>query len=80
MIGRLAVSLSYRGQRLGERLLIDALARVLAASQEVGSTAAIVDAKDADILAFYRRYGFMAFPDQPRRLVLPMKVIAQLKR
>ena len=78
LIGRLAVSRSHRGLRLGERLLIDAFQRCHAASRAVGSVAVIVDAKDADVAAFYARYGFIAFPDQPLRLFLPMKTIGGL--
>ena len=80
LIGRLAVSLSFKGHRLGERLLIDALERCHAASRAVGSVAVIVDAKDADVAAFYARYGFIAFPDRPLRLFLPMKTIGTLTR
>jgi predicted GNAT family N-acyltransferase len=78
LIGRLAVSLSYRGQRLGERLLVDALARSLAASRTVASNAVIVDAKEPETVTFYQRYGFISFPGQPQRLFLPMKTIAKL--
>jgi predicted GNAT family N-acyltransferase len=78
LIGRLAVSRSHRGHRLGERLLIDALQRCRAASRAVGSVAVIVDAKDADIATFYARHGFVALPDQPLRLFLPMKTIGAL--
>jgi ribosomal protein S18 acetylase RimI-like enzyme len=78
LIGRLAVDRRHRGLRLGERLLIDALRRSLAASETVASVAVVVDAKDETGVAFYRRYGFIAFPDQPLRLFLPMKTIARL--
>jgi predicted GNAT family N-acyltransferase len=78
LIGRLAISHSHRGHRLGERLLIDAFLRCHAASRTVGSVAVIVDAKDADTATFYARYGFVAFPDQPLRLFLPMKTIGTL--
>ena len=78
-MGRLAVDQSYRGLRLGERLLIDALRRSLAASQAIASVAVIVDAKDQTGVAFYLRYGFISFPDQPLRLFLPMKTIADLE-
>ena len=78
LIGRLAVSRSHRGHRVGERLLIDALQRCHAASSAVSSVAVIVDAKDADVATFYARYGFVAFPDQPFRLFLPMKTIGTL--
>jgi predicted GNAT family N-acyltransferase len=80
LIGRLAVDRAHRGLRLGERLLIDALRRSLAASQSVASVAVLVEAKDAAGAAFYARYGFVAFPDQPLRLFLPMKTIAQVAR
>lgn len=80
LIGRLAISVSYRGHRLGEWLLIDALRRSLDASKTVGSTAVVVDAKDAEVVAFYTRYGFIPFPDQPQRLFLPIKTIAQLPK
>lgn len=78
LIGRLAVSLAHKGHRLGERLLIDALRRCHAASRAVGSVAVLVDAKDAEVAAFYERYGFAAFPEQPSRLFLPIKTIATL--
>jgi len=80
LIGRLAVDQGYRGLRLGERLLIDALRRSLMASQTVASFAVIVDAKDQTGVAFYLRYGFISFPDQALRLFLPMKAIAQLEK
>ena len=78
LLGRLAVDGSARGQRLGEYLLMDALRRALVASREVGSVAVIVDAIDQAAGAFYDRYGFRPFPDQPRRLFLPMAVIEPL--
>ncbi len=78
LLGRLAVDQAYRGRGLGERLLIDALRRSLAASRSVASVAVIVDAKDEAGAAFYARYGFVAFPDQALRLFLPMRTIAAL--
>jgi hypothetical protein len=57
---------------------MDALRRALTASREVASVAVIVDAKDENAVSFYRRYGFLRFPDQSMRLFLPMVVIEQL--
>ena len=79
LLGRLAVDQAYRGQGLGERLLIDALQRSLATSRSVASVAVIVDAKDETGAAFHARYGFVAFPNQPLRLFLPMKTMAALE-
>ena len=71
LLGRIAVSLKYRGKGLGERLLIDALKRSLEASRVVGSAAVIVDAKDSSGVRFYERYGFKLLPEQDLRLSSP---------
>jgi len=78
LLGRLAVSLKYRGKGLGEYLLIDALKRSLEVSRVVGSAAVIVDAKDSSGVRFYERYGFKLLPDQNLRLFIAMKTIAKL--
>ena len=73
LLGRLAVNVADRGQRLGERLLVDALARSADVSTKVGSVAVIVDALDDRAAKFYQRYGFQPFADSPLRLFFPMK-------
>jgi ribosomal protein S18 acetylase RimI-like enzyme len=78
LLGRLAVSVRFQRQRLGEWLLVDALKRSLGASAAVGSTAVIVDAKDDAGVRFYERYGFERLPEQPRRLFITMKTISSL--
>ena len=78
LLGRLAISLKYRGKGLGEYLLIDALKRSLEASRVVGSPAVIVDAKDSSGVRFYERYRFKLLPEQDLRLFIAMKTIAML--
>ena len=78
LLGRLAVDTSLRGKGMGEYLLMDALRRALVASRQVAAVAVIVDAKDDNVVAFYRRYGFIPFADQANRLFLPMGTIEQL--
>lgn len=80
LLGRLAVDSDYRGLGLGMHLLLDALQRALLHSGEVASWAVIVDAKDEASERFYRRYGFKALLQTPRRLFLPMATIAELFR
>jgi hypothetical protein len=46
LVGRLARDLSFRGQRIGELLLVNALERALFASEQVASITVVVDAKD----------------------------------
>ncbi len=76
LLGRLAVDTNYRGQRLGEMLLMDALERSLLSSQQIAALAVVVDAKDDAAVGFYLRYGFQPVVDDPRRMFLPMQTTA----
>ncbi len=80
LIGRLAVDHRYQGERLGGRLLLDALARALATSRDVASVAVITDAKDEEAQSFYEHYGFQRLPTERhgRRLFLPMGTVERL--
>jgi len=80
LLGRLAVDRRYRGQGLGEILLMDALRRALAQSSQIAAVAVVVDASDDAAARFYRRFGFLSFPERPDRLFLPMKTVALLFR
>lgn len=79
LIGRLVVDDRYRGQGLGEKLLLDALERCLVQSSHIASCVVVVDAKDDQAKAFYRKYGFLELPGIPNRLLLPMATIEQMK-
>ena len=78
MIGRLAVDNRYRGKKLGEFLLIDALKRSWDQTQQIGAAAVVVDAKNEAALGFYLKMGFIQFRDDPARLFLPMKTVEKL--
>ena len=78
LLGRLAVDQSAQGQGLGAFLLMDAIHRVLLASQTLAVHAVTVDARDAAAAAFYRKYGFITFEDDARQLMLPMATLRQL--
>ena len=80
LMGRLAIDKEYQGQGFGEHLLLDALRRSLEATTDVASFAVLVDAKDENACQFYRNYDFIQFPEQARRLFLPMRTIEQLLR
>lgn len=75
LLGRLAVSKEFHGQRLGQKLLMDVLYRSLQLSKQVASAGVIVDAKDSSALEFYKRYGFLELPLVERRLFLAMATI-----
>jgi len=80
LLGRLARSVDFRGQGIGETLLVDALKKALQNSTHVASWAVIVDAKDEEAAEFYQRYGFISFPSRPNRLFLPMTSIQRMFR
>jgi predicted GNAT family N-acyltransferase len=78
LIGRLARSLEFKGQGVGELLIMAALKQALDHSRSIASVAVVVDAKDERAKIFYRRYGFIELPDHPRRLFIPMKTVEEM--
>ena len=74
-LARLAVRKDLKGLGHGEYLLFHAIDRVARVAGEVGGYAAFVDAKDEKAAAFYQKYGFTAFPDDPLTLCLPFAAI-----
>lgn len=72
-MGRLAIDQAFKGQGLGGALLADALDR--AAHSEIAAFALMVDAKDEAAAAFYRHHGFIALPDSPLTLFLPLAAV-----
>ena len=78
LLGRLAVDRSMKGKGVGQHLLMDALRRCLGAAANNAAMAVLVDAKDDAAEAFYRHFSFLPLQQQPRRLFLPMNVIAGL--
>ena len=69
LIARLGVDERYKGQGFGEWLLIDALAKLLSASDSVAFPVIIVEAKDGS-KHFYEKYGFTAFKDNESKLFI----------
>ena len=74
LVGRLAIDQRAQGRRLGEKLLMDALRRVVDASAIVGCIGIVVDAKDEEAERFYVRYDFVTVSAEswPRRMFLPI--------
>ena len=77
LLGRLAVDNQYKGHKLGEYMLMDALYKSHQVSKEIGSFAVIVDPINAEATQFYLKYGFIELPDSGR-MFLSMKTIALL--
>jgi predicted GNAT family N-acyltransferase len=73
LIGQLAVDKRVKGRRLGEFLLLDAMQRIVAVSQQVGIRLIQVHAIDDEAKAFYVKYGFTSLVDNQRHLFYPVR-------
>ena len=82
LVGRLAVDQRARGLRIGEALLLDALRRAADASEVLGCTGVLVDAKDETAEGFYLCYGFVVVEATawPHRMFLPMATVLDVLR
>jgi len=79
LLGRLAVDRSVQKQGLGSLLLVDALRRAAAISEQLGIRAVEVEAIDVVAKEFYARFGFRPLADEPQHLLMPMHEIRKLK-
>lgn len=69
-LARLAISDELKKQGHGEYLLVHAIERAARVAAEVGGYAIFVDAKSKEGAEFYKKYGFVPFPDDPLILVM----------
>jgi predicted GNAT family N-acyltransferase len=77
LIGRLARDQNYRGQGIGETLLVDALHRCLEGTSTSGAIAVVVEAENEKARSFYLEFGFIQFPDHPNKLFMLMRTVEE---
>jgi hypothetical protein len=77
-IGRLARDLRETKPGFGEKILGDALYRILRLSKELGVFAVDVDAKNHRAKRFYQKYGFCELQDNPMGLIMPIKTLEKV--
>lgn len=75
LLGRLARDVSFKGQGIGNLLMVDALQRAYESSSVIGSVAVVTDPKDDRAARFYAEFGFK--PLDGRRMFLPMKAVPE---
>ncbi|NQZ06697.1 MAG: N-acetyltransferase [Algicola sp.] len=80
-LARLGVDLSQQGQKLGERLLVDAIYRTTLVAQQISAIGLFVDPLTPELVPFYQQYGFVsAVPDDDSRLEmwLPIRTCIEI--
>lgn len=80
LLGRLAVDQRFQGQKLGQRMLLRAMAQVEHAGQQVGVYALVLDTIDEQARDWYLSldFGFQPLPENPERLFVTLAFIQQL--
>jgi len=74
LLGRLARSLEFKGQHIGNRLMVSALSRAVEGARQVASWAVVTDPKDEKARSFYEEFGFK--PLTAERMFVTMKDVA----
>ena len=77
LLERLARDNKFRGEGIGEFLLVDALKRSYDTTSHVASLAIVVDPIDNDAVRFYEKYGFISLPDSGK-MFISMKTVSKL--
>ncbi len=75
LLARMAVDSQHKSKGLGKYLLRFAFQASLDLAEISGCFLLIVDAKDDDSVAFYRKHDFEALPDNPKRLFILTSIL-----
>ncbi len=74
-LARIAVAKRLQRHGLGSHMVMNAMEKVVAVSENLGLVGFFVDAKDKNVSEYYKRFGFIPLPDTPLKLFLPLKTI-----
>lgn len=66
LLGQIGVDVNYKGQGLGDLLLMDAQARCDEISRKLGIRALMLDARSESLAGWYEKHDFVRFPDSLR--------------
>lgn len=70
LIGQLAVDRQFQKRGFARQLLIYALKTCFALSKDIGCFGVITHPLDEEVRSFYRRFGFVDLPGDPRRAMI----------
>lgn len=72
------VSETVKGQGVGSRMLMHAMARCTRVAREIGGVAIVVDALEENVTAFYERVGFLRFEPGSLKMFIPMATVREM--
>lgn len=78
LFAQLAVDVRFQRQQIGERLLMNAQARVDRLSRETGVYAMILDARTESLARWYEQYDFRRRKDGPLQMYKSIRAIRKL--
>ncbi len=76
-LGRLARAKQFKGQGIGDILMVAAMEKFIEVFVLAGGIGLFVDAKDQKAKEFYERFGFVSLPSNEFELFLPVKTIQE---
>ena len=68
----LEYDIEYQDKKVGKGLLKDAVLKTILVSEQVGLKGLLVHALNDNARYFYKAHGFIEFPDNPLKLILPI--------
>jgi len=77
LLAKLALDQRLHGTGLGSELLVRALELIVNSAKKAGGKLVVVDAIDAEAVAFYEHHDFERLPDNPMRLVMKLSTAAK---
>jgi ribosomal protein S18 acetylase RimI-like enzyme len=78
LLGCLAVTAKYQRCGLGRLLLVDAMRRIVEASEIIAARAVEVLAINEEARNWYQKFGFLPFRDNELHLYLPMHTVKEV--
>jgi GNAT superfamily N-acetyltransferase len=75
-LARLAVARDRQRQGLGGLMMVEAMRRTLSVAENIGIIGFFVDAKNLGAREYYEQFGFVALPNRPLALFLPLATLA----
>lgn len=76
-LGRLARAVQFKGQGIGDILMVAAMEKFIEVFKLAGGIGLFVDAKDQKAKEFYESFGFISLPSNELELFLPVKTIQE---